>query len=122
MSYYIEACANSGNKGSLGCATFELWDISRYMHGKQQAVITEPNGIRYFGLFDMHGQSPTMSWEIMFPRKLATVDADIREQGNVLSYPSYVTVSADGVTEVIEHKYPGNVFYVANPNGLSTRK
>jgi hypothetical protein len=112
MSYYTEPCGNVGNKNDLGCATFELWDIRKYMHGKKQAVITQPDGIRYFGLLDAHGQNPTMSWDILWPRKLVTVNADIREQANVQTNPSYVVVEAGGTMEVIEHKYLGDVFYV----------
>jgi hypothetical protein len=135
MSYYIEPCGIFGNDKSLGCATFELWDLREYMHGKKQAVITEPNGIQYFGLLDMHGQSPTMSWEITSAKKLAAVDGNIREQENVGGIPSYVVVNADGITEVIEHRHFGDVFYVnedpviraklglmAGPKGLSTQK
>jgi hypothetical protein len=112
MSYYIEPCEITGNKSGLGCATFELWDIRKYMYGKKQAVITQPDGIRYFGLLNAHGQNPTMSWDIVWPRKLSTVNADIREQANVQGNPSYVVVQADGTVEVIEHKEPGDVFYV----------
>ncbi|HSZ22571.1 MAG TPA: hypothetical protein VK782_05495 [Candidatus Sulfotelmatobacter sp.] len=112
MSYYVEPCEITGNKSGLGCATFELWDIRKYMQGKKQAVITQSDGIRYFGLLDAHGQNPTMSWEIVWPRKLATVNADIALQRNVQSNPSYVVVNAEGVCEVIEHRYPGDVFYV----------
>jgi hypothetical protein len=36
MSYYIEPCGIFGKKNSLGCATFELWDIRKYMHGKNR--------------------------------------------------------------------------------------
>jgi hypothetical protein len=111
MSYYVEPCEITGNKSGLGCATFELWDIRKYMQGKKQAVITQ-DGYRYFGLLDAHGQNPTMSWEITWPRKLATVNADIRKQENVQSNPSYVVVEADGTIEVIEHRYPGDVFYM----------
>jgi hypothetical protein len=112
MSYYSEPCEITGNKNSLGCATFELWDIRKYMHNKKQAVITQPDGIRYFGLLDARGGNPTMSWEIYWPRKLATLHADIREQANIQGNPSYVVVEARGTTEVIEHRYPGDVFYV----------
>jgi hypothetical protein len=112
MSYYIEPCEITGNKYGLGCATFELWDIRKYMHGKKQAVITQPDGIRYFGLLDAHGQNPTMSWDIVWPRKLATMNADIRSQTNVQGNPSYIVVEAGGTIEVIEHKYLGDVFYV----------
>ncbi|WP_425156669.1 hypothetical protein [Candidatus Binatus sp.] len=82
------------------------------MQGKKQAVIIQPDGIRYFGLLDAHGQNPTMIWDIVWPRKLAAVNADIRDQVNVQSNPSYVVVEADGNIEVIEHKDPGDVFYV----------
>jgi hypothetical protein len=112
MSYYIEPCKITGNKSGLGCATFELLDIRKYMQGKKQAVIIQPDGIRYFGLLDAHGQNPTMIWDIVWPRKLAAVNADIRDQVNVQSNPSYVVVEADGNIEVIEHKDPGDVFYV----------
>jgi hypothetical protein len=112
MSYYIEPCEITGNKSGLGCATFELWDIRKYMQGKKQAVITQPDGIRYFGLLDANGQNPTMSWDIVWPRTLATVNADIKQRVNIQSNPSYVVVEAEGTTEVIEHKYPGDVFYV----------
>lgn len=78
MSYYVEPCEIRGNKSGLGCATFKLWDIRKYMHGKKQAVITQPDGIRDFGLLDAHDQNPTMSWDIVWPRTLATVNADIR--------------------------------------------
>ena len=111
MSYYLEPCEITGNKSGLGCATFELWDIRKYMQGKKQAVITQ-SGYRYFGLLDAHGQNPTMSWEIVWPRRLATVNADIAVQLNVQSNPSYVVVNAEGVSEVIEHKFLGDVFYV----------
>jgi hypothetical protein len=111
MSYYIEPCEITGNKSGLGCATFELWDIRKYMQGKKQAVITQ-DGYRYFGLLDAHGQNPTMSWEIVWPRRLATVNADIALRRNVQSNPSYVVVNAEGVSEVIEHKFLGDVFYV----------
>jgi hypothetical protein len=111
MSYYIEPCEITGNKSGLGCATFELWDIRKYMQGKKQAVITQ-DGYRYFGLLDAHGQNPTMSWEIVWPRRLATVNADIALQRNVQSNPSYVVVNAEGVSEVIEHKFLGDVFYI----------
>jgi hypothetical protein len=53
-----------------------------------------------------------MIWDIVWPRKLAAVNADIRDQVNVQSNPSYVVVEADGNIEVIEHKDPGDVFYV----------
>jgi len=53
-----------------------------------------------------------MSWEILWPRRLATVNADIALQRNVQSNPSYVVVNAEGVSEVIEHKFLGDVFYV----------
>jgi hypothetical protein len=123
MSYYSEPCEITGDKSGLGCATFELWDISSYMKGKKQAVIIRrnaiqdpewvgPSDIQYFGLLDINDQKPTMSWEITHPRKLAAVDADIKEQKNVQSYPSYVVVNAKGVSEVIEHKHLGNVFYI----------
>jgi hypothetical protein len=105
------------------------------MHGKKQAVITEPDGIQYFGLLDMNGKNPTMSWDIVWYKKLAAVDANIREQENVGGNPSYVVVDADGITEVIEHKHDGNVFYinddpavraklglVASPKGLPIQK
>lgn len=93
------------------------------MKGKKQAVITRRNAIQdpewvgsrdiqYFGLLDINDQKPTMSWEITRPRKLATVNADIRKQENVQSNPSYVVVEADGTIEVIEHRCPGDVFYV----------
>ena len=111
MSYYVEPCEITGNKSGLGCATFELWDIRKYMQGKKQAVITQ-DGYRYFGLLDAHGQNPTMSWEIVWPRRLATVNADIALQRNVQSNPSYVVVNAEGVSEVIEHRFLGDVFYV----------
>jgi hypothetical protein len=114
MSYYIEPCGNLGNlenTKSLGCATFELWDIRKYTHGKKQAVITEPDGIQYFGLLDVHGQK-TMSWEIMWPKKLVAVDGNIVQQENVQSNPSYVVVNVRGITEVIEHKHLGDVFYI----------
>jgi hypothetical protein len=114
MSYYIEPCRSLGNLGNtngFGCATFELWDIRKYTRGKKQAVITEPNGIQYFGLLDKYGQK-TMSWEIMWPKKLVAVDGNIIQQENVQGNPSYVVVSARGITEVIEHKHPGNVFYI----------
>ena len=111
MSYYVQPCEITGNKSGLGCATFELWDIRKYMQGKKQAVITQ-DGYRYFGLLDAHGQNPTMSWEIVWPRRLATVNADIALQRNVQSNPSYVVVNAEGVSEVIEHKFLGDVFYV----------
>ncbi|HYL59690.1 MAG TPA: hypothetical protein VEU51_12545 [Candidatus Acidoferrales bacterium] len=135
MSYYIEPCGLLGSSKSLGCATFELWDIRRYMHGKKQAVITEPDGIQYFGLLDMNGKNPTMSWDIVWYKKLAAVDANITEQENVGGNPSYVVVDADGITEVIEHKHDGDVFYinddpvvraklglVASPKGFPTQK
>ena len=111
MSYYVQPCEITGNKSGLGCATFELWDIRKYMQGKKQAVITQ-DGYRYFGLLDAHGQNPTMSWEIVWPRRLATVNADIALQRNVQSNPSYVVVNAEGVSEVIEHRFLGDVFYV----------
>lgn len=111
MSYYVQPCEITGNKSGLGCATFELWDIRKYMQGKKQAVITQ-DGYRYFGLLDAHGQNPTMSWEIVWPRRLATVNADIAMQRNVQSNPSYVVVNAEGVSEVIEHRFLGDVFYV----------
>lgn len=134
MSYYIEPCVRSAKDSGLGCATFELWDIHAYMHGKKQAVIPQPNDIRYFGLLDMNGQKPTMSWDIWFPKKLAEVDANIMEQRNVEGYPSFVTLNARGIAEVIEHKYPGDVFYIDDgvavkeelrrfiPNGSATQK
>jgi hypothetical protein len=53
-----------------------------------------------------------MNWEIYWPRKLATLNADIRQQANIQGNPSYVVVEARGTTEVIEHKYSGDVFYV----------
>ena len=123
MSYYSEPCEITGNKSGLGCATFEFWDISSYMKGKKQAVIIRrnaiqdpewvgPSDIQYFGLLDINNQNPTMSWEIIHPRKLAAVDADIKEQKNVQGNPSYVVVNAKGIYEVIEHKDPGNVFYI----------
>ena len=87
-------------------------DIRKYMQGKKQAVIIQPDGIRYFGLLDAHGQNPTMIWDIVWPRKLAVVNADIRDQVNVQSNPSYAVVEANGNIEVIEHKDPGDVFYV----------
>lgn len=111
MSYYVQPCEITGNKSGLGCATFELWDIRKYMQGKKQAVITQ-DGYRYFGLLDAHGQNPTMSWEIVWPRRLATVNADIALQRNVQSNPSYVVVNAEGVSEVVEHRFLGDVFYV----------
>jgi hypothetical protein len=123
MNYYIEPCGIFEKNNGLGCATFELWDISSYMKGKTQAVITRrnaiqdpewvgPSDIQYFGLLDVNDQKPTMSWEITHPRKLAAVDADIKEQKNVQGYPSYVVLNAKGICEVIEHKDPGNVFYI----------
>jgi hypothetical protein len=53
-----------------------------------------------------------MIWEITHPYKLVAVDADIKEQKNVQGYPSYVVVNAEGISEVIEHKHPGDVFYI----------
>jgi hypothetical protein len=123
MSYYIEPCGLFEKNSGLGCATFELLDISSYMKGKRQAVITKPydnedlrslgfTDIQYFGLLDMNDQKPTMIWEITHPYKLVAVDADIKEQKNVQGYPSYVVVNAEGISEVIEHKHPGDVFYI----------
>jgi hypothetical protein len=115
MSYYIEPCGNLGNLGntnSFGCATFELWDIRNYMHGQKQAIITEPNGVQYFGLLDMQGKNPTMSWDIMWPKKLVAVDGNIIQQENTGGNPSYVVVNAWGITEVIEHRHRGDVFYI----------
>jgi hypothetical protein len=132
MNYYIEPCGIFEKNNGLGCATFELWDISSYMKGKKQAVITRPNAIQdfgsigesdiqYFGLLDTSDQKPTMSWEITHPRKLATVDADIKEQKNIQSYPSYVVVNAKGISEVIEHKHLGNMFYINEDPVLRTK-
>jgi hypothetical protein len=132
MSYYIEPCGLFEKNSGLGCATFELLDISSYMKGKKQAVITRrnaiqdpewvgPSDIQYFGLLDMNGQNPTMSWEITHPRKLAAVDADIKEQENIQSNPSYVVVKAKGISEVIEHKHLGNTFYI-NEDPLLRKK
>ena len=119
MSYYIDPCGSSANKSDLGCATFELWDLRAYLHGMKQAVIPE-NGNQYFGLLDMNGENPKMSWEIYFPKKVAEVDADIREQRNVGGSPCFVTVDANGITEVIEHKHLGDVFYIDDGSGEAT--
>jgi hypothetical protein len=79
---------------------------------RKQAIITKPDGIQYFGLLDMHDQNPTMSWEIISAKNLAAVCGNIRKQENLRGNPSYVVASADGVTEVIEHRHRGNVFYI----------
>jgi hypothetical protein len=132
MSYYIEACGIFEKNSGLGCATFALLDISSYMKGKKQAVITKPydnedlkslgfTDIQYFGLLDMHDQKPTMSWEITHPYKLVAVDADIKEQKNVQGYPLYVVVHARGISEVVEHKHPGNVFYINEDPALRAK-
>jgi hypothetical protein len=135
MSYYIEPCGISGNSKGLGCATFELWDIRKYLNGKKQAIIVQPDGIQYFGLLDMHGKDPTMSWDLLHPKILGSVDGNIREQRNTGSNPSYVVITANGITEVIEHKHPGDVFSInddpavraklglrASPNGSPAQK
>jgi hypothetical protein len=111
MSYYIEPCGFYVNNTGVGCATFELWDIRKYTHGKKQAIITQ-DGYQYFGLLDMHGQNPTMGWAMTWPKKLAAVDTIITKQDNIGGNPSYVVVSAWGITEVIEHKHAGDVFYI----------
>jgi hypothetical protein len=111
MSYYTGPCGTLAYDNGIGCATFELWDIRKYTHGKKQAVITEPDGIQYFGLLDMRGQK-TMSWEITWPKKIVAIDGNIIQQENMPGYPSYAVVSAWGITEVIEHRHLGDVFYI----------
>ena len=111
MSYYTGPCGTLAYDNGIGCATFELWDIRKYTHGKKQAVITEPDGIQYFGLLDMRGQK-TMSWEITWPKKIVAIDGNIIQQENMPGYPSYAVVSAWGITEVVEHRHLGDVFYI----------
>ena len=120
MSYYTGPCGTLGYDNGVGCATFELWDIRKYTHDKKQAVITEPDGVQYFGLLDMQGQK-TMSWEIMWPNKIVAVDGNIIQQENVQSNPSYVVVNASGITEVIEHKHRGDVFYINDDPAVRTK-
>jgi hypothetical protein len=114
MSYYIAPCGNFVSNTNQGCATFELLDIREYSDGKKQAIITEPDGIQYFGLLDMHGKKPTMGWDIIWPwaEKQDEVDGNIKDEKNVGGYPSYVVVDANGTTEVIEHRNSGDVFYI----------
>jgi hypothetical protein len=68
----------------------------------------------------MHGQK-TMSWEMMWPKKLVAVDANIIQQENIRGNPSYVVVNASGVTEVVEHKHLGNVFYIDDDPAVRAR-
>ncbi len=120
LEYYTGLCSLRWSEMGSMCATLELRDIRADMHGKVQGIVTEANGYQFFGLLDLHGQQPPM--EGVYGKTMKQVRGIILDQKNVGGNPSYVTIRADGITQVIEHKYQGDVFYMTdNPAVKVTR-